>query len=130
MSQDAHSPQVQFEKLRQGEFVIIRIRGRFRAIDFKDFNRLFQEFLDEDGEWLLLDVSDMRVIQSPVVGSILGISKLLAQLGKRIGMINPSDHIRYMLHITRLTEIMPIFDSLEDALRLVESDMTDQEDSG
>lgn len=116
---NSSDPLVQFDCENRNGITIIRIEGRFRANDFKDFNRLFQKFLDEEGTWLLLDMTRTKVIQSPVIGSIMGFSRLLNQVNKNMGIVNPSEHIRYILDLTRMTEMVQVFEDVDQAITYI-----------
>ena len=123
MSENRPSSNLHIEQQKQGELTIIRLKGRFRVTDFKHFNRVYQQFLDEDGKWLVLDLEEMQVMQSSVVGSILSTSRLLTQLGKRMAIVRPSEHILYIFELCRLTEIVPVYPTMEEAMQVIEEDL-------
>jgi anti-sigma B factor antagonist len=66
---------------------------------------------------IIIDFSDLRNIDSSGVNMLLDAQRKLALGGRMIVLVAPSSSIRKVLGVLRLEEMMPIFPSVEEALR-------------
>lgn len=74
------------------------------------------ELLDEKSPRVVLELSALAFIESSSLGSIVAAYVRARRQGGSIRLVNPVPSIRELLQTTRLTELLPIFPSLSDAL--------------
>jgi anti-sigma B factor antagonist len=65
---------------------------------------------------IIIDLSDLRYIDSSGINMLLDAQRKLALSGRMIVLVAPSPSIGKVLGILRLEEMMPIFPSVEEAL--------------
>ena len=64
----------------------------------------------------LLDISEVRYINSSGIGVLITLLTKLRNKGGEMYLINPSDHVNKLLVMTKLKAIFNIADSEEEAL--------------
>jgi anti-anti-sigma factor len=65
---------------------------------------------------IIIDLSDLRYIDSSGINTLLDAQRKLALSGRMIVLVAPSPSIGKVLGVLRLEEMMPIFPSVEEAL--------------
>lgn len=81
----------------------------------------FNDLMEEGVKTFILDLGELKHINSSGLGVFI---TLLTRARKKDGellLVNPSDHIRNLMIITKLHSIFQIFDNLEDALASLKS---------
>lgn len=116
-SDDSASPAgLKIEVHRKGPLAIIRMRGASQPANTKSLGDLLAQLLEEGMLYYVLDFSKARMINSQQIGIIVRHIQQLAQ--KNAGgfaFASPPDRIRYLLDMTCVSDLAPIFDSVEEA---------------
>ncbi|MDN5203274.1 STAS domain-containing protein [Fulvivirgaceae bacterium BMA10] len=68
-----------------------------------------------------IDISDVRYINSSGIGVLITILTKFRNKDGEVVLINPSDHVKKLLIITKLNAIFNIVDSKEDAIEELNS---------
>lgn len=63
-----------------------------------------------------IDISDVRYINSSGIGVLITILTKFRNQGGEVYIVNPSDHVKKLLIITKLTAIFNITDTVEEAI--------------
>lgn len=66
---------------------------------------------------LLVDLQDVNYVDSAGIGAIVEAYLKLTRRGGELKLLAPSDHVRHVLDITRLTTILEVYDEEAAALR-------------
>ena len=62
-----------------------------------------------------IDISDIRYINSSGIGVLITILTKFRNKGGEVILVNPSEHVKKLLLITKLNAIFTIVDSIEEA---------------
>ncbi len=63
----------------------------------------------------LIDISNVRYMNSSGIGVLITVMTKFRNVGGDILLVNPSEHVKKLLLITKLNNIFNIYDSLEEA---------------
>ena len=80
-----------------------------------DFRSLIDEF---EFSVIVINCGTLTFVTSTVLEAFVSTHLRCRQLGRCIRLLNPNDSIREVLARTNLEKVMPIFDQLEDALKV------------
>lgn len=71
--------------------------------------------LNENNTLCAIDISQVRYINSSGIGVLITILTKFRNKGGEVVLINPSEHVKKLLVITKLNAIFTIVDSMEQA---------------
>ena len=77
---------------------------------------LINDALNQGVRYGLIDISDVRYINSSGIGVLITILTKFRNKGGELYLIQPSDHVKKLLIITKLQAIFSIVDSKDEAL--------------
>lgn len=98
-----------------GKIVILSIIGSPSAVGRKELEQQLDGFFNRDYRWFIIDLTKARMLQSAMIGVILGMAKKVLTDGG-LCIVSPSERIQYVLDITRVSGIIPTYDSVDDAI--------------
>lgn len=75
--------------------------------------------LNEGIRYCLIDIQDVRYINSSGIGVLITILTKFRNKGGELYLINPSEHVKKLLIITKLQAIFQIVNSEAEALKLI-----------
>ena len=104
------------EKSKINGFTLLSIEG---VIKLGESARFFAEALKRvlaEGSSVLIDLSKINYIDSTGIGELVGYLGRFQEVQRKLILVKPSEQIRKLLQVAHLDEILPIFDSLEEAL--------------
>ena len=87
--------------------------GEERGIDLIN---VVNNSIDEGVVNGVVDITDVRYINSSGIGVLITILTKFRNKGGELFLINPSDHVKKLLIITKLQAIFNIVDSMDEAL--------------
>ncbi|WP_299013170.1 STAS domain-containing protein [uncultured Photobacterium sp.] len=109
---------MRFEIIHRGQCTILQIKeARFDAKLAPVFRGEVEKLLDTVGTSLVLELSDVRFMDSSGLGAIMGVYKMLK--GKKISVVNPQRAVIELLKLTRMEKLINCYDSIEDAVATV-----------
>lgn len=100
----------------ESETDVIEIEARSPTLE-----EIAQSQLDRGRTRLILDLSYVKHLDSSDLAQVLAASKLAAEADGELVIANPNTRIREILRITRLEEVLPLYDSAEVAADHFES---------
>jgi anti-sigma B factor antagonist len=68
----------------------------------------------------ILDLQNLRLIDSCCLGALVQATNRLATAGGRIALVNPAHSVEQLFRLTRLDRVFPIFKDVMTALRAIE----------
>ena len=77
--------------------------------------------INQDVIHCAVDISDVRYINSSGIGVLITILTKFRNQGGEVCIVNPSEHVQKLLIITKLTAIFNICDSVEEAVKILNS---------
>ena len=66
-----------------------------------------------------LNLEQVLYIDSSGLGVFLGIHSKLAKVSGFIRLVSPSEKVRYVLELTKLKSLLQIYETIEDATKLI-----------
>ncbi|WP_375485069.1 anti-sigma factor antagonist [uncultured Jatrophihabitans sp.] len=66
---------------------------------------------------VVLDLAGSDFIDSSALGVLVGSLKQLEAVDRRLGVVSTKPHLVKVLQITRLSDVIPVGDTVEDVLR-------------
>lgn len=109
---------LQMEVRRKDRGLVIAVHGSVDVLDAPALQEQLQKLTarEDAPEVVVLDLSDLDFIGPDGIDALLRVRRALQSQKGRIRLVHPSPEIRRMLQVTRLTKILPIYDSVEQAL--------------
>lgn len=94
----------------ESEIDLVEIEGRSPTLQ-----EIVQIQIDRGRDRLLLDLTHIKHLDSSDLAQVLGAFKLAQEAKGELVIANANARIREILRITRLEEVLPLFDSVEKA---------------
>lgn len=66
------------------------------------------------GKWIL-DVGAIPILSSNAIAQLIGVVRRVSLANGRIALANPAPAVATVLKMTRLTKLLPMFDTVADA---------------
>jgi anti-sigma B factor antagonist len=100
----------------ESQIDLIQIEGRSPTLQ-----EIVQTQLDRGRNYLVLDLDHVKHLDSSDLAQVLGAFKLATEAEGHVVIANPNARIREILRITRLEDVLPLFDSIETAAQHFDS---------
>lgn len=84
----------------------------------EDFKRVMKE--NQGLKILILDLSGLTFMDSSGLGTLIALLKQSSEYGQEIKLVGLSKEVRVVFEITRAYKLFDIFETTEEALRVVE----------
>jgi anti-sigma B factor antagonist len=75
-----------------------------------------QELLDGGASYLIVDLRNTDYLDSTAMGILVGMLRRVAERDGWVRLVGPRPRVRRLFEITKLDQILPIFETEEDAL--------------
>lgn len=99
------------ERVEEGDVTIVIVRGVIKLGESaKTFSAFLREVLDEGSNPVLVDLEGIDHVDSTGLGELVGYLQRFEEQGRRMAFINPARRLRKLFALTRLDEVVPIFD--------------------
>lgn len=98
--------------------VIIELKGNVMGgEDTKDFNELLHKYLEEDKKNIVVDLSDVKFMNSSGLGMLIGGLTTMKKGNGNLKLARTTEKIESLLVITKLITIFESFDTVEEAVK-------------
>ncbi|MFC0199412.1 STAS domain-containing protein [Paracoccus rhizosphaerae] len=98
-----------YSQVRTNGICVIRPEGdRLTALGANDFRREASQLVDEGNNRIIIDLSDVRFVDSSGLGAIVGLLKKVGNRGEVV-VCGLSDAVRQMFRVTRMEKVFQIF---------------------
>jgi len=105
------------ERVEESGVTIIVVRGVIKLGESaKTFSSFLREVLDEGSNPVLVDLEGIDHVDSTGLGELVGYLQRFEEQGRRMAFINPARRLRRLFELTRLNEVVPIFDDRAKAI--------------
>jgi len=106
---------MQIDKNKQDGVLTLALSGDFDTTDVERFMAEVSEAVDEGSVLILLDLGDLRFLNSTALGTLLRSQKLLAQYEGGLVAARPTSIVEKTIRILELDRRIPLFAEVEDA---------------
>jgi anti-sigma B factor antagonist len=106
---------MQFDIIEKGQYTIIQVNeGRFDAKLAPAFREQIALIRGNIREQLVLDLGQVRFMDSSGLGAVMGAYKMLSNI--KISIVNPQKTVIDLLKLTRMDKLILSHPTIEDAL--------------
>ncbi|PKG56753.1 anti-sigma factor antagonist [Shewanella sp. Choline-02u-19] len=106
---------MQFDIIEKGQYTIIQVNeGRFDAKLAPAFREQIALIKGNIREQLVLDLGQVRFMDSSGLGAVMGAYKMLSNI--KISIVNPQKTVIDLLKLTRMDKLILSHPTIEDAL--------------
>ncbi len=100
------------------EAVIIELKGNVMGgEDTKEFNELLHKLIDEGKKNVVIDLSDVKFMNSSGLGMMIGGLTTMKKTGGNLKLARVTEKIESLLIITKLITIFEFYDNVDDAIK-------------
>ena len=105
------------ERVNEGEVTIVVVRGVIKLGESATtFSRFLSEVLAEGSNPVLVDLEGIDHVDSTGLGELVGHLQRFEEQGRRLAFINPARRLRKLFELTRLDEVVPIYNDRAQAI--------------
>ncbi len=98
--------------------VIVELKGNVMGgDDSKDFNQLLHKFIDEGKKNVIVDLSDVKFMNSTGLGMLISGLTTMKRENGTLKLVNVTEKIESLLVITKLITIFESYDSIDEAVK-------------
>ncbi len=101
---------------------ILRIGGKFTVEDSMYLRDYLDNALEGDVKILILDCEELEQINSAAIGVFVGIKMKMSEKNGRMGLASLKPVILDVLKLTNVDLILPIYETVEDALKQIQEE--------
>ncbi|MGA2499051.1 MAG: STAS domain-containing protein [Tepidisphaeraceae bacterium] len=95
---------------------VLKLAGDFGLLETGPLERELTRALARQPARLVVDTSEVTMMATVVIGALLAAARGLSMHGGRICLASPSRLVLGTLKHTRLTDLLPVFETVEAAL--------------
>jgi len=95
---------------------VVEIIGEVDVYSAPQAKKVMHELVDGGATHLLIDLRATDYLDSTAMGALVGVLRRTAERGGWVRLVGPGPRIRRLFEITRLDQILPIFETEEEAL--------------
>ena len=100
---------------RQGSTVVVALAGDVDIHTAPQVAELFAGLLAEGCTAVVVDLGDVNFLDSSALGILIAAQRDLAAAGGGLRLAAARPHVRKVFGITRLAEVIPVFDDVDTA---------------
>jgi anti-sigma B factor antagonist len=107
---------MEIERLDEDDATIVTVRGVIKLGESASaFSSFLGDVLDQGRNPVLIDLEGIDYVDSTGLGELVGHLQRFEAQGRRMAFVNPARRLRKLFELTRLEEVVPIYDDLEQA---------------
>ena len=97
--------------------LIVSVEGRMDTVSAPEFQERMEDLLEQGETGILMDFGKLEYVSSAGLRSILVAAKKAKSLGGCVSCCSLQDMVRKVFDISGFTSMLPVFDSVDDALK-------------
>ncbi len=98
--------------------VIIELKGNVMGgDDTKEFNELLHKFIDEEKKNIVVDLHDVKFMNSSGLGMLIGGLTTMKKAEGNMKLARVTDKIESLLIITKLITIFEFYETIDEAVK-------------
>lgn len=98
------------------EHTVVTVAGEIDVFTAPRMRQYLIDLISEGHLQVILDLGEVAFLDSTGLGVLVGTLKRLTPMGGSLSVIGLNHRLLKLFHTTRLNLIVPIFDSVEDAV--------------
>lgn len=100
---------------RENNLLIAHIDGAITFSNSDDIKMLIRNHIQKTDRDLILDIKDLVFADSSGVGVFISLLKTVTAMGGAIRIASPNEEMQFVLKMTKIDAIIPLFHSLNEA---------------
>ena len=106
------------KRFDEGAVTVVVVKGVIKLGESaKEFSSFLKEVLDDGSFPVVVDLEGIDHVDSTGLGELVGYLQRFEEQGRRMAFVNPARRLRRLFALTRLEEIIPIYDDRSAAIR-------------
>lgn len=98
--------------------VVIELKGNVMGgEDTKEFNELLHKFIEEDKKNIIVDLHDVKFMNSSGLGMLIGGLTTMKKVNGNLKLARVTDKIESLLVITKLITIFEFYKDVDEAVK-------------
>lgn len=107
-----------YRSYEKDDVVVIIPQGELDVTNSNSFkNDIAKEFIDKGKVNIVLDMSGVSYMDSSALGTIISLYKSCRMSGGSFALAGLVDSVRRLFAITALDKVVPIFNTVDDAIK-------------
>ena len=99
------------------DVIIVDLEGRLvLGVGDEILRDVMNELLAEDWKKILLNLREIRIMDSSGIGEVVSSWKLAKRFGASVKLLRPGPHIQRTLRLTQLLPLLEVYDDEEEAV--------------
>lgn len=98
------------------DIVVLRMEGRFEFGTRNEYKRLIGHIVQEGFRRLVLDLEGVSFLDSSALGLLLLTDQNFKLKKGTFSLVKPTGYVRQVIELANLPRVIPIFDTLEEAM--------------
>lgn len=105
------------EKRHLNGFTLLNVEGVIKLGESAQFfAQTLERALSDDRGHVIVDFSKINFIDSTGIGELVGYLGRFRNARRELILVNPSDRIRKLLQVAKLSDLFPIYDTVDAAM--------------
>jgi anti-anti-sigma factor len=100
----------------KGDAVVVRIEGRFEFGTRHEYKRLIGQIVQEGHRRLVLDLEGVTFLDSSALGLLLLTHQNFKLKDGNFSLVKPTGYVRQVLELANLPRVIPVYDSMDEAI--------------
>jgi anti-sigma B factor antagonist len=100
-----------------GDLTIVTVKGEIDVFTSPKLRETLVELVEAGGLHVVFDLSEVDFLDSTGLGVLIGVYNRLRSRSGSMTLAGANDRVSNVFHVTQLTKIFVLHDSLEEALR-------------
>lgn len=98
------------------DVTVVKVTGEIDVFSSPRLREMLLDVIENGGLHLVVDLGDVTFLDSTGLGVLVGIFHRLRGRSGTMSFVGANDRVRRVFHVTQLTKIFVLYDSLEDAI--------------
>ena len=103
--------------LARGDETVLRLAGDIDINSAPEITAQLTRLQADGRRAIVVDLSGVNFLDSSGLGALVTAHRAQVEAGGTLKLAAPRAHVSKVFRITRLSEVIPVFDSVEDACR-------------
>jgi len=99
---------------------ILHLEGKIIGDGVARFKNALEEQIDTGVRWIILDLSDVPLMDSSALGTIIMVFLKLKERKGKLVLLYAQENIINILNITKLNSLFEVYDNMQTALNAVQ----------
>ncbi len=108
---------MQIQAKKDQNVLIVSVTGRMDTVSAPEFQKQMEDLLEQGETGIVMDFGKLEYVSSAGLRSILVAAKKAKSLGGQVSRCALQDMVRKVFDISGFTGMLPVFDSVEEALK-------------